>query len=423
MRKTLSPDDAIGADVCGFPVRGGASRQRRPPERWFRCPDQPPGRGYGDNRPLERTCERCGARSDRLPGNGCAPHARCVPPVPAYHPCSHPSGRRDRARGTTSRHCTFNKDASCRNDHRVHASRKDTTGIPRSPALRHNPLKEALPAILLVVSAAAWGIFWIPLRALESAGFPAGATVAGQFVMPALVLLPFAVILATRGRATGLAQWHTGLFTGGAFALYADSLLLTEIARALILFYVSPAWSTVFEIWLLKKRLTLARIVAMVLGFAGLYVILGGDGSLPLPRNAGGLGWPSPEVSSGPGARQGSRSPPGRGALRERPVPFFLYGAVVASGLMLFPLAGLGPLPSAAAIIGFLPWFLLIAAGFLLPVVFPAALCVQVAGSREGRYPVAGRSRLRGRQRSHPDQRTVRLAGSDRISCSFSARR
>ncbi len=246
--------------------------------------------------------------------------------------------------------------------------RPNTTGILRSPDLRRNPLKEALPATLLVVSAAAWGVFWIPLRAFESAGFPAGATVAGQFIMPALVLLPFAVILATRGRATGLAQWHTGLFTGGAFALYADSLLLTEIARALILFYVSPAWSTALEIWLLKKRLTLARVVAMLLGFAGLYVLLGGDGSLPVPRNAGD--WMA--ITAGIIWAWGStrvRLFQDVGHF-ENVLSFFLYGAVVASSLMLFPLAGLGPLPSAAAIIDFLPWFLLIAAGFLLPVVF-----------------------------------------------------
>ena len=78
----------------------------------------------------------------------------------------------------------------------------------------------------------------------------------GQFLMPVLIMAPVAVFLLVRGRASGLSRWHTGLFTGGAFALYADSLLLTEVSRALILFYVSPAWSTALEIWLLKRRLT-----------------------------------------------------------------------------------------------------------------------------------------------------------------------
>ena len=229
-------------------------------------------------------------------------------------------------------------------------------------------MREAFPAILLVLAAAAWGLFWIPLRALEATGFPPGATVAAQFVLPALILAPFAIVLALRGRATGLAQWHTGLFTGGAFALYADSLLLTEVARALILFYVSPAWSTLFEIWFMKKRLTVARTVAMALGFAGLYVLLGGDGALPLPRNTGD--WLA--IASGILWAYGStrvRIFQDVGYF-ENLLSFFLFGACVPLVLMLFPSAGLGPLPTGGELVRVLPWMVLIAVAFLLPVVF-----------------------------------------------------
>ena len=229
-------------------------------------------------------------------------------------------------------------------------------------------MREAFPAILLVLAAAAWGLFWIPLRALEATGFPPGATVAAQFVLPALILAPFAIVLALRGRATGLAQWHTGLFTGGAFALYADSLLLTEVARALILFYVSPAWSTLFEIWFMKKRLTVARTVAMALGFAGLYVLLGGDGALPLPRNTGD--WLA--IASGILWAYGStrvRIFQDVGYF-ENLLSFFLFGACVPLVLMLFPAAELGPLPTGGEVVRVLPWMALIAVAFLLPVVF-----------------------------------------------------
>ncbi len=140
---------------------------------------------------------------------------------------------------------------------------------------------------MLVLSAAFWGLFWIPLRAFESAGLGAAWAGVGQFLTPFLVMLPMAVWLAARGKPTGLGCWKTALFTGGAFALYADSLLLTEVARALILFYVSPVWSTVLEVVLMKRRLTVARVLAILMGLAGLYVILGGHGELPLPRNAG----------------------------------------------------------------------------------------------------------------------------------------
>lgn len=230
------------------------------------------------------------------------------------------------------------------------------------------PLTTILPALLLAVSATVWGLFWIPLRALEATGLPAGTTVTGQFLMPVLIMAPVAVLLVARGRASGLSRWHTGLFTGGAFALYADSLLLTEVSRALILFYVSPAWSTVLEIWLLKRRLTLARVMAMALGFAGILVLLADDGGLPLPRNAGdwmaitaGIfwAWGSTRIRMDPEASH-----------FENVLSFFLYGAAVALALALVPATGLGALPPAGTLLNALPWLFVIAAVFLIPIMF-----------------------------------------------------
>ena len=228
------------------------------------------------------------------------------------------------------------------------------------------PLTTTLPALLLAVAAAVWGLFWIPLRALEATGLPAGITVTGQFLAPALIMAPVAVFLLARGQASGLSRWHTGLFTGGAFALYADSLLLTEVSRALILFYVTPAWSTALEIWLLKRRLTLARITAMVLGFAGILVLLADDGGLPLPRNAGD--WMA--ITAGIFWAWGStrvRMDPDAGHF-ENVLSFFLYGAVVA--LALIPVTGMSTLPEAGTVVAALPWLFLIAAVFLIPIMF-----------------------------------------------------
>ena len=130
-------------------------------------------------------------------------------------------------------------------------------------------------------------LFWIPLRAFEAAGLAAGWATLGQFVFPLLVLLPFAVQRVVIGRPTGAGDVLTGLFVGGSFALYFDSLLLTDVARALILFYITPAWSTLLEIVFMRRSLTKARLLALVLGFSGLLVILGGRSGVPVPQNLG----------------------------------------------------------------------------------------------------------------------------------------
>ena len=230
---------------------------------------------------------------------------------------------------------------------------------------------QLLPSILLVLSAAFWGLFWIPLREFEAAGLSPGWAGVGQFLTPVLVMLPMAAWLAVRGKPTGFGCWKTAIFTGGAFALYADSLLLTEVARALILFYVSPVWATVLEVTLMKRRLTRVRVLAIVMGLAGLYVILGGHGELPLPRNAGdwmaivsGMFWAygSTRVRMAPGV-----------TLFENVFSFFLFAALVGLVVAMLPIETIGRPPSVDETMGFLPWLLLMAIVFLIPV-----MCMQL---------------------------------------------
>jgi drug/metabolite transporter (DMT)-like permease len=233
-----------------------------------------------------------------------------------------------------------------------------------------------LPTVLLVLSAAFWGLFWIPLRQFEAAGLAAAWVGVGQFLTPCLVLLPVAVWFAVRGKPTGLGSWKTAIFTGGAFALYADSLLLTEVARALILFYVSPVWSTVLEVVLMKRRLSAARVLAIVMGLAGVYVILGGNGDLPLPRNAGdwmailaGMLWAygstrirmSPEIT-----------------VFENVFSFFTFSAMIGLAVALLPIDALGQPPSIDETMHILPWLLLITIGFLIPVIYMQLYAVKL---------------------------------------------
>jgi drug/metabolite transporter (DMT)-like permease len=78
-----------------------------------------------------------------------------------------------------------------------------------------------------------------------------------------------------------------GLLAGFAFALYIASLVLTDVVRAILLFYMSPLWSTLLGILVLKERLTGNRVVALLLAFSGLYIVLVVEGGLPIPRNKG----------------------------------------------------------------------------------------------------------------------------------------
>lgn len=224
---------------------------------------------------------------------------------------------------------------------------------------------QLVPSIMLVAAAAFWGLFWIPIRAFEDAGLGAAWAGVGQFLTPMVVMAPMAVWLALSGRPTGLAQWKTALFTGGAFALYADSLLLTDVTRSIILFYVSPTVATVLEITVMKRRLTAARVLAIVLGFCGIYVILGGDGGLPIPRNVGDWMALTAGISWAYGSMRVRLAP--EVSLFENVFSFFTFAAVVGLAVTMLPFDAIGQAPGLAVTVKLLPWLLLMSVVFLIP--------------------------------------------------------
>jgi len=143
------------------------------------------------------------------------------------------------------------------------------------------------PSLGIVFSASLWGLFWLPVRAIEEAGVPALWTGPSIFAAVVVAFLPVAAWRWRHLLSGGPDLLITGLLSGAAFALYAASFNLTDVVRALLLFYVSPVWSTLLGMALLGERLNANRIAAIVLGLSGLVVVLGEGMSFPWPQRSG----------------------------------------------------------------------------------------------------------------------------------------
>ena len=143
------------------------------------------------------------------------------------------------------------------------------------------------PEIAIAVSGALWGLYWIPLRYLDARGVDAVWTILGLFVVGLALLVPILLRHPPARAAFTPRMLATGLLTGGSFVLYSVSIVLTEVVTAILLFYLSPVWATVLGRLLLAERFTGARLTALALGLGGLWVVLGGESGLPLPRNPG----------------------------------------------------------------------------------------------------------------------------------------
>ena len=129
-------------------------------------------------------------------------------------------------------------------------------------------------ALALAFSAGAWGIYWLPQRTLEAGGLTGGWGTIAQMVIGVLLLLPIALWRVYKKKGSGFELPLTGLLVGGGFICYALSFLLTDVIRALILFYMTPIWTTIFEILFLKRRPGWQRAVTLSLALAGLWLSL-----------------------------------------------------------------------------------------------------------------------------------------------------
>ena len=136
-------------------------------------------------------------------------------------------------------------------------------------------------------AALAWGLFWIPMRYLHDAGFEGGWATSSYFGVSLIALLPIAVARWRRLRAGGVNLLLIGVLSGAAIALYTLSFLYTTVVNALLIFYLTPVWSTLTGKFMLGERITPSRIMALALGLAGLWVILGSHDTVPLPNNPG----------------------------------------------------------------------------------------------------------------------------------------
>lgn len=208
------------------------------------------------------------------------------------------------------------------------------------------------------------------MRQIGGAGVTGGWGTLAFFAPVALASLP---IVLRRGRAMSR-RAHillpAGVMVGGAFALYATAILLTDVIRVILLFYLTPIWGTLLSRVVHGRAITWPRALALMLGLAGLVVILGaGEGSpLPLPRNSGdwmalasGMLWAGGTLI----LHHGADDEP-----IDIVVSFCWFGAVTSLLLLLLPVSGNESLPTTSQLTAALPWIALLAVVFTLPTMY-----------------------------------------------------
>lgn len=154
---------------------------------------------------------------------------------------------------------------------------RDVREVESSPVSAHH-LSAGAVATLLVLCLI-WGANLITIK-IVNRGFDPIFAAAVRSAAGSLVIFAYA---AVRGRSLRLsrpafayAAW-IAVFFGMEFLFLFWAMDFTLASRGMILLYTTPFWVALGAHFMLKERLTVVRVVGLVLAFGGVAAVLGAD--------------------------------------------------------------------------------------------------------------------------------------------------
>jgi drug/metabolite transporter (DMT)-like permease len=144
----------------------------------------------------------------------------------------------------------------------------------------------AVATVTVVVIGILWGFYWMPVRYLQDAGLP-GAWVTFGIALAATFVLGISVLIARPHVPRDWPTYGALALGGAAFAMYSVGFAYGRVAIVILLFFLTPVWSTLITRFILGRTTSVTRLAAIVIGLLGLFVMLGADGGVPLPRSIG----------------------------------------------------------------------------------------------------------------------------------------
>jgi drug/metabolite transporter (DMT)-like permease len=139
--------------------------------------------------------------------------------------------------------------------------------------------------LAVACSALFWGSSWVPLREIARTGVPQSWSAVLIFAVPAMIALPLALYRWRAIRAGGLPLLIVALGVGACNALFASALTFGEVGMIVLLFYLSPVWTTLLERFVLGTPMARHRLLGLALGLLGMVMLQGLSGRWPLPAN------------------------------------------------------------------------------------------------------------------------------------------
>jgi drug/metabolite transporter (DMT)-like permease len=123
--------------------------------------------------------------------------------------------------------------------------------------------------VIIFLASSFWGVLWVPMRHIEAMGLSGLWVVVLFHFLPALAMLPLIVKTAPSSRRDWGRAAVAGALMGAGFALYALGLVVASVTKTVILFYMTPIWSTVIAYFVLRERAGWGRWFAIAAALVG----------------------------------------------------------------------------------------------------------------------------------------------------------
>jgi drug/metabolite transporter (DMT)-like permease len=139
---------------------------------------------------------------------------------------------------------------------------------------------------VLVFASSIWGLTWWPLKNFAAQGLSGPLLAAITYGFAGLLGLP--LVIAQRKHWRG--QTHLlvliALIGGWGNTAFVSAIVLGDVVRVMLLFYLAPMWSVLGGRLLLGEHVSRRRALAVVLSLAGAFMVVGGMAAFAAPPSA-----------------------------------------------------------------------------------------------------------------------------------------
>ncbi len=141
----------------------------------------------------------------------------------------------------------------------------------------------------LLFSASLWGLTWWPLKHFAAYGLSGPTLAMWAYGLAGVVGLPWLLKQGPQWREQAGLLVLIALVGGWANTAFVSALVLGDVVRVMLLFYLAPAWSVLGGWLFLGERVSARRGLAVALCLCGAFLVVGGVSAFDSPLSTADL--------------------------------------------------------------------------------------------------------------------------------------